>query len=718
MEIAYSPNAAQQSYIGEDLLANTRLIAPAGCGKTLTLLYRAKMVVEELKAHGIPNPQVLIVTFTNAARLELEKKLGEKNPLKNSIVISTLNKLGADLLKSHTEKLHRDLPVYTDGSDIAKRNKWYYHCFKRILEGDSNYGTLWDYLQDERGKLDTTKVKQLFTIVDHLKDTGMDLEHFDDPFKKIIDTYMEKTISKLTYWMICDALKEFIPAFPAHDLRILDEDSFELLMEFFQLFKEATIKQYENASPRYFSFEDQKYWVLYKLRKGDSLGLDRFNSLFVDEFQDINALDLFLIKAIHDASAKRNGHCSISVVGDVDQAIFEWRGAVTNYIVDIGKQFQNMKTHQLEINYRMPANIVVHSQKLIAKNPIEGYIRKTVTPYKKENAEIRFITGTDPADISDSILEKVREKRKDGGSIAVLGRKRSQLILYQIRMIEQGIPFYVDQDLNIAFSDAFNMLLTSLSYLVDADPLYGEYRMSRQLETLFYFASMWGKFTWSGIREGMVTRDADCELEDQFSMDELLDFCAEKYSMRGRRYIANINRICMDIRSFLESETVSDALEILATRFDRFKKNCISGDEDDIFNLDPPFELLQSYASRYGRDFKSFIDAVSRARDEIIKLNEQKDNFTIEPGMIYVMTATRSKGREFDHVIILDCVDRIWPCLGPVGAKRNIQEERRIFYVAMTRAKKSLILTVPKEYAGISVSTSPYIAESGLNMYL
>ena len=71
------------------------------------------------------------MTFTNSARLELERKLGEKNPLKDNIVISTLNKLGADLLKSHTEKKHHDSPIYTDGSDIEKRNKWYYVAMTR-----------------------------------------------------------------------------------------------------------------------------------------------------------------------------------------------------------------------------------------------------------------------------------------------------------------------------------------------------------------------------------------------------------------------------------------------------------------------------------------------------------------------------------------------------------------------------------------------------------
>lgn len=717
----YSPNNSQQSYINEDLFADTRLIAPAGCGKTMTLLHRATRVVEELKRHGIQNPQVLIVTFTNAARMELERKIGENSPLKQNIVISTLNKLGSDLLKSHAKKLHHDSPVYTDGSDIAKRNKWYYHCFKSFLEKDERFELLWHYLQDERGKLDSENTLQLFSVVDRLKETGMDLESFDNPncFSKLVDMYKKKTISALTLNMVCDALEEFIPSFPAHNLKNLDEDGFELVLEFFKLFKESTIAQYEDVYPRFFSFEDQKYWPLYMLRKGENLGLDRFNALFVDEFQDINALDLFLIKAIRDASATKNGLCSISAVGDVDQAIFEWRGAVTNYIVDIGKHFPKMKTHQLDINYRMPANIVVHSQMLIANNPIEGYIRKKVAPYKKDNAEIRFLSGENPLLISDSVLEMVKMSKKNNDSITLLGRKRSQLVLYQVLMIEQGLPFYVDDDLNIAFSDAFNMLLKSLSFFVESDPLYDDYSLDHQLEVLFYFGSMWGRYKWSDTRKTMIRRDVDNEFyNQQFSMYELLDFCVERYAKPGKRNITNIERICRDIQDFLDSTKVSDALEILATRFDRFKKNCISEDENDIFNLDPPFELLQYYSAKYGRDFKAFINTISNARDEIIKLNESRDNFTIEPGMTYIMTATRSKGREFDHVVMLDCVDKIWPCSWPVGARRNLQEERRIFYVAMTRAKKSLTLTVPTEYAGISVSHSPYVSESGLNKYL
>ena len=78
------------------------------------------------------------------------------------------------------------------------------------------------------------------------------------------------------------------------------------------------------------------------------------------------------------------------------------------------------------------------------------------------------------------------------------------------------------------------------------------------------------------------------------------------------------------------------------------------------------------------------------------------------------MTGIRSKGREFDSVILLDAIDQIWPCVGPSGTIDNEEEERRMFYVAMTRSKEELIITLPNQYGYYRTSPSPYLEESGI----
>lgn len=713
---SYSPNSSQLGYINEDYLSDTRLIAPAGCGKTITLLHRAERIVKELKNAGVSDPKVLIVTFTNAARMELLKKIVENNFSSESIVISTLNKLGADLIKKQTEKMNHLSPVYVDNSDIEMRSKWYYHCVKSLLENDDRFYNLWYYLKVD-GKLDNENRYQLLALVDYLKDTGIDISKCVGPsdcLESLKEMENRGEISSASFSAVCEALETFIPLFGSQNKKHKEEGD-ALVTAFFQLFKEFTEIQYEEVRPRYFSFEDQKYWPLYMMRKGENLGLDQFYAVFVDEFQDINSLDLALIKAIKKASEKRNGHCSISIVGDVDQAIFEWRGAVTNYILNPYKHFPGIKTHQLDINYRMPANIVFHSQKLIYNNPIDGYDRKLVRPNKTENADIRLIRGLTPISISEEIIRNVRESIKKKESIAILGRKRSQLILYQMLLIEKGISFYVDDDLNIAYSQAFSLLIDSLSYHAFLSLLKEKCAAFYHLDKLFFFASMWGRYEWGEKRKNMVKRDVYRDLPPSCSLSDVLEYCSKKYSQfSNKQKIANIERICRDIGDYFAAKNVSEALSILATRFDRFKKSCMTRDEDDIFNLDPPFELLQEYAKGFGDDFKAFRAKVLTARDRIIEINENRDRFAIVPGMAYIMTATRSKGREFDHVVMLDCVDKIWPCNGPIGTKINLKEERRVFYVAMTRAKKTLSLTIPKTFAGITVSLSPYTRESGL----
>ena len=153
----------------------------------------------------------------------------------------------------------------------------------------------------------------------------------------------------------------------SHELRSrLSHPDFD---RFFRFWRDAVKALHDQLT---FTFEDQKYWCWLDLRSPDAAGkkkppvtgVARFDHILVDEFQDINALDLALIRTlIHRHRA------SITIVGDDDQAIFEWRGATPDYILSPQEHFgKSFKTHTLRMNYRSPANIVLHSQKLIAHN--------------------------------------------------------------------------------------------------------------------------------------------------------------------------------------------------------------------------------------------------------------------------------------------------------------------------------------------------------------
>ena len=141
-----------------------------------------------------------------------------------------------------------------------------------------------------------------------------------------------------------------------------------------------------------FTLEDQKYWALIDIEKEieagkSTTGMHRYNHILVDEFQDINVLDLNLLKAIANINKS-----NLTIVGDDDQAIYEWRGATPTFILNPDQHIcPGYETHLLDVNYRSPRNVVHLSQKLIKNN--HNRVEKNVKAYSNEDAEVAIINN-------------------------------------------------------------------------------------------------------------------------------------------------------------------------------------------------------------------------------------------------------------------------------------------------------------------------------------
>ena len=180
---------------------------------------------------------------------------------------------------------------------------------------------------------------------------------------------------------------------------------------FFVFWREATRRLLEEST---FTFEDQKYWTYLDLKpsgpdgKARPLfhGAARYNHILVDEFQDINPLDLQLVKAL----VERN-QAMMTVVGDDDQAIFEWRGASPEYILHpeeyLGASFTD---YVLSVNYRAPRNIVDLSQKLIAHNQ-NRRVKKIAAAEDADTAEVRIVRTAGTAERLEFVTEIARSGR-------------------------------------------------------------------------------------------------------------------------------------------------------------------------------------------------------------------------------------------------------------------------------------------------------------------
>jgi DNA helicase II / ATP-dependent DNA helicase PcrA len=312
-----------------------RVIAPAGSGKTRTLLAKA---VEELKTNR--KAKVLCLTFTNAAVNEFNKQSQILDDyFLNRLHVSTLNAFGYRLLKDINKNIQIVAPnksrigsVYFHIKNLIAKNKHIKYV------NNETYSTILEFSDFTKG-----------IGFDHETDMDEVVEMYEHVEALGIEPLISKRLGEI-------------------GLNGNTEDSF--LKIWIPFWKELTEQLWES---NLITIEDQKYWTMQLLANNEKLQKiliqQKFTHILIDEFQDINLLDLNLIRAFAILSK-----ASVIIVGDDDQCIYEWRGCTSNIIRKPNLYFKsildNSKFEEIELsqNYRCPRNIVFHSSQLIQNN--------------------------------------------------------------------------------------------------------------------------------------------------------------------------------------------------------------------------------------------------------------------------------------------------------------------------------------------------------------
>jgi DNA helicase-2/ATP-dependent DNA helicase PcrA len=170
------------------------------------------------------------------------------------------------------------------------------------------------------------------------------------------------------------------------------------------------------------------------------------------------------------------------------------------------------------------------------------------------------------------------------------------------------------------------------------------------------------------------------------------------------------------VRAYLDAESVSDALTALSIHFEGLAAD-FGKAEEDIFYKDPPFGQLAEFARRYGDDYNKFLDDIERAKEQLAHVpptdDDAPDGHDVQKRPLHLMTALRAKGKEFETVVLLDCIEDIWP-MKYADTPAKHEAERRVFYVAFTRAKKRVVFQIAKRLGKRAAAPSRYLSEIGL----
>ena len=404
---------------------------------------------------------------------------------------------------------------------------------------------------------------------------------------------------------------------------------------------------------------------------------NRYRYILVDEFQDINFLQYNIIKLM--AGEKQN----ITVVGDDDQSIYRFRGARPEIMLGFERDFRNVKKVFLDINFRSSTQIVNASTKLISFN--SKRFPKSFKAKNGDGAPVSLIEFKNPFLEVNSIIKDIKDYIKSGqdiNNIAVLYRTNLSPRLLIERLMRNNIPFTIR----------------------DAIPNLFDHWVAKDIISYIKLAINMGDksdlLRISNKPNRYISRDSLSS--SRANIETLFDYYDDKSYM--------IKRI-VELREHLR--TIKNLKPATALRYIR---NVVGYDEyieeycdmnsvesDDCYSI---LGDLENSAAEYNT-FNDWFVHVDEYKDELIEARKKSNE---NDKGVRLMTFHSSKGLEFDIVYIIDVNEGSVPYKKAKGVDK-IEEERRMFYVAMTRARKKLFICYCVENFGKSIGKSDFVIE-------
>ncbi len=437
---------------------------------------------------------------------------------------------------------------------------------------------------------------------------------------------------------------------------------------------------------RLIDFEDMLVytWELFSERK-DILAAwqNKYRYILIDEFQDINKLQFDIVKLL--AGERRN----LFVVGDDDQSIYRFRGAKPELMLHFKDDFPEARMVLLDVNYRSQANIVNHSLNLIGHN--QERFQKRIQAAAEKTTDIEYVVFEDQRKENLRIIRDIAEHRERGGSyedFAVLFRTHTQPRLLMEQLMEYNIPFRTKDKIPNLYEhwiarDIFAYLRIAQGSRERRDFLQIMNRPKRYItresldaETVAFDAWEWFFEEQPWVAERIRKLEADVK-----RLSRMNPYAAINYIRKGIGY----DEFCTDYADYRRIR-VEDLYEVL--------------------------DELQESAKGYD-DFDGWYDHIETYTKELEQLSKKREREGEE--CVSLATLHSAKGLEYENVYLIDVNEGLMPYKKAV-LDAEIEEERRMFYVGMTRAKKNLHLFSVRQFNQKDAEISRFIAESQENV--
>ena len=406
---------------------------------------------------------------------------------------------------------------------------------------------------------------------------------------------------------------------------------------------------------------------------------DKFEYILVDEFQDTNLVQNELILLLF------NGRNKIFVVGDDDQSIYSWRGAEIKNIVNFDKNFQSSKILKLEKNYRSTKNILNAANELI-KNNYSRSKKKLWTDNKEGDLISKYRAQNEQEEakyVIKKILEIKKENLKNFKDFAIFYRTNAQSRVIEENFIKEKIPYRIFGGLRFYDRKEIKDMLAYLKFMSNSNDFVSLQRI------INVPARGIGHTTILNIEKYALKNNIGfC---DAFFGFEKINSLSSAYKGRIRNFIELIDYL----KDFAQNNSISRTLEEIWIKTGYLKELENENTIDALSRVENLKELLtvvKEFEKRHILDNGTELEMVDFLQE--ISLISDLDNYDETADSVTLMTLHNAKGLEFPVVFMVGMEEGIFPHIKSINSGyEDLEEERRLCYVGMTRAKEKLFMT-------------------------
>ena len=649
--VVESLNDRQREAVTADR-TNLLVFAGAGSGKTRVLVSRIAWLIA---VENVMKREIMAVTFTNKAAGEIRARLARMldEPVPHYMWVGTFHSLCARFLRENADRagLRKTFPIY-DGSDQKS-------LVKRLLK--------------DRGlKSKEFSPRDVLSFIEGCKGRGLRAD----------DVQLEP-------WQM---QKQYYPGMLAlyHD--------------------------YEDALKRsgacdYTELLLRTYEVLRDDTETREMMQRHFSEILIDEFQDTSTLQFRLVRLL------AGPECHVTAVGDDDQSIYGWRGADFRNIMNFPKTFSPVKVVTLDQNYRSTGNILTAANSVILNNRMRE--PKKLWTAAGAGEKVRFYELPDGAGEADFIVSTIRDLRNSGeaerySDFAILYRGNAQSREIEQLMVEKGVPYRIYGGLRFYDRQEVKDALAYISLVADSS---NDEAFSRVVNVP---PRGIGAKTIETIRGAAEKRNGTLAGAARFAVDNDL------ITGRSGQGLSSFLRLIESLRSGIEGKLLPDAvryvvegsglMEYYSAADEKEKKGFSEARTDnleELVNSVGDFSFDAAVSDSGGTEKLNGTPRGVRALEfylEQIFLNFGERTEAKDGDAVQLMTMHSSKGLEFPVVFIAGFEAGIFPSERSADSPSGLEEERRLCYVAMTRARKKLYLSCAARrslYGGTQQSGEP-----------